>query len=288
MNTNLLKLFSSFSILCLAVSLAFLSYSILVLVDSIPVVLDDIESTTGQIKPVIEQTEKITNLMPQILEEVKLVREQIPPILVEVKATREVLPLLLAEWQVTRNDTIPAILQETSAIRSEIKPILQESQGYRALVPLVLIESQNIRAALPVTLTRVEGIVTQAETIATSAGENAVTGLFAGILKAPFQLLKGVGNTIFPDDLELTKEDKELIENNAAAMLAQSALNEKQTYYNAGKTLKIVLEVKKEFNKDQRLCRVLSVYVKKERKHSGDTQITACRSVDGTWSLDEP
>ena len=286
MNRNLLKLFSSLATLCLAASLAYLSYAILALVRDLPAVMDEIARSSEQIRPVVEQMDSITQLVPQILQEVELVREQIPPILDEVRATRETIPPILAEWQVTRTETVPQLLQESSAIRAEIPALLRESEGYRALVPEVLTESQNIRATLPVTLTRVEGIVTEAKTIASSAGENAVTGLVTGIFKAPFQLMSGVGKTIFPASMELSRADYQLVETKAAAMLAQSSLKDKQTFYSDDNSLKVMMEVEREFSKDQKLCRQLSIDLTKNGKHNSDKEITVCRATDGSWSLE--
>ncbi len=286
MNKVQVKLFSSFAILCLAASLAYLGYAILALVRDLPAVMEDIAKSSEQIQPVVAQVDSITQLIPQILEEVELVREQIPPILEEVKATRETIPPILAEWQATRVETIPDILKESSAIRAEVPAILRESEGYRALVPEVLTETRNVRATLPVTLTRVEGIVEEAKTIATSAGENAVTGLVTGIFKAPFQLMSGVGRTIFPASMDLSKEDYQLVENKAAAMLAQSFVNDKQTFYSDDNTLKIVMEVKREFDKDEKLCRLLAIDLTKSGKHNSNKEITACRAADGGWTLE--
>ncbi|MYM62495.1 hypothetical protein [Pseudomaricurvus sp. HS19] len=286
MNTNLLKLISSLAMLCLAASLAYLSYAILTLVRDLPAVMESLQQTSAQIEPVVEQADSITRLIPEILREVELVREQIPPILDEVKATREAVPPLLAEWQSTRTETIPQVLQESAAIRGELPAILRESEGYRALVPDVLTETGNIRASLPVTLTRLEGIVDEAKTIASSAGENAVTGLVTGIFKAPFQLMSGVGRTLFPASMELSKEDYQLVENKAAAMLAQSSVNDRQVYYNDDRSLKIVMEVEREFNKGAKLCRELAIQLTKNGKNDSSQKIGACLTADGRWTLE--
>ncbi len=278
------KYLHSIAIICLAASLAYLSYAILEFVHNIPDILQGVEKTSTAIQPVIEQTEQITQQIPQILEEVAQVRKQIPLILSEAEAIRNTIPPILTEWHATRTEALPLILKESGAIRAYIPTALNESAQYRALVPSVLQESENIRAILPVTLDRVDDIVTQAQTIASSAGENAVTGFFTGIFKAPFELMKGVGREIFPSSLGMSSEDYKLVENKAAAMLAQSSVHDRKTFYSEDKSLKIDMEVKRDIQKEHKLCRELLIHVTKNEHRKSKGTVTACRNEDGSWT----
>lgn len=281
------KALHSIAILCLAASIAYLSYALLAVVRTLPGILEGVEKTSHVVQPVVEQTQQISDLIPQILSEVALVREQIPPILAEVEAVRQTVPPILSEWQATRTEALPNVLTESAALRENIPALLQESEGYRALVPQVLTESEKIRAALPVTLNRVEGIVTQAETIASSAGEDAVSGFFTGIFKAPFQLMKGVGKKILPANMGLSNEDYALVENKAAAMLAHSSVNDKQTFYSDDKSLQVDMVVEREIHQQQRLCRQLLIRVTKNQRHTSDEEVIACRKDDGSWTMEK-
>lgn len=285
-STSIDKTIRSLAIFCLAASLAYLSYAILAVVKNIPAILDGLEKTSLAIQPVVEQTEHISELIPRVLEEVALVREQIPPILTEVEAVRQSVPPILTEWQETRVETLPLVLNESAALREHIPAVLHESESYRALVPEVLAESENIRETLPVALDRVEGIVIQAETIASSAGENAVSGFFSGIFKAPFQLMQGVGKSIFPKNVGLSPEDYKLIENKAAAMLAHASVNEEQTFYSADKSLRVDMVIEHETRKEQRLCRQLLIRGSKNQQKTSEKQLTACRMDDGEWTIE--
>lgn len=282
----LVRLVLPLALICLAAAIAYFSYALLRVVDAMPDLLKELDRTSTSIAPVVAEADALLRLVPEVLEEIAAVRAAIPAILDEVKQVRKTIPPVLSEWRATRKETIPPILQESAALRDSLPALLVESQGYRTLVPQVLDESEQIRAVVPVALTRVERIVTDAQGLASTAGEGAVTGLFTGILKTPFSLVSSAGDALFNRLPGLDDADRKLLERTSAALLVDGASGDRKAICGKGAVTGFVV-IARDYQRAGRHCRDLRFDLKKGNKRVTVPDMVVCRQADGTWVVED-
>lgn len=255
----------------------------------------------------VAEVEKISVQIPAIVREVALTREKIPAVLAEISAIRKVVPSvveqippILSEVSALRETTVPAVLVETAALRKETIPsVLNETAALRKkTIPDVLSESKALREdSIPsmmseVRLTREEMplLLAQAKDVARSAGQNAsegaVSGFFSGIIKAPLNLVSGVGGSIFKGET-LTPRDKKLLTEASARVLDKNQLNAVEAWRNpessrGGKITLTAMVV----NEDER-CRELTFDSHKGKKSLGEKVVVICHDEKGVWAINE-
>ncbi len=287
------SLFFSFSPICLALAMAYFSYAVLRVVQVLPVVLDDIQAVATIIDPVVEEVAAVTGIVPGIVEEVGLVREQIPPILAEVAAVRAELPALLAEIEQVRlevahlrTDTIPPVLAEVASVRTDVvPPIVTEMTAYReTVVPDLLVQIEETREMVPTTLDRVDGLIDKASVAGKQASEGAVTGMFTGLIKAPFAMMSGLGGRMFKSK-EIGEEDIAMITEAGREVLSAMQVGSSESWSNPNSGLSGSVTLRS-IDGDSH-CRTADVVVNKNGRQLEKNTLVACLNKDGEWSLKE-
>lgn len=190
------------SIFSLAGGMIFFTMKMASITDTIPKILEQAEKTVSAMEPALESVHEISTLMPEILEEIKQARQLVPVGLEESRQIRQTIGPAVNELTKTRK-LVPQILQEVQIIRSQIPAILaameqtcNELEETRTLVPVILKEIRTTREAVPAMLRQADGIVKNAKKTGQQASEGAMTGIFTGIVKTPFSLVGGLGESL--------------------------------------------------------------------------------------------
>ena len=243
----------SAGLLAVAGALAYFTFELSRIHRDLPAILEQVEHTSGKVDPILVEMMEIRRLVPPILTEVAAVREEMPSILNEIESTRTLVPSIVEEVEETRR-LIPSILKEVEASRAAIPDILKavdaaassldrtnrEVEAIRQQIPDVLQRVEAIRqeieatrTSLPATLDRVDELVAKAGAAGQKATEGAVTGVFTGVITAPFRALVGLGQVVGGDGIILEGEDLK-IATDAAIALAASEKGSEKAWNNPG------------------------------------------------------
>lgn len=297
----------SLSLFALAGSIVYFTYEVAMVSKQIPDILLRIDSTSEKVEPILGDVGEIIDLVPPILKEIEEVRKLVPPILKEVEQTRKMIPPILSEVEQTRNQ-IPAVLKESEAIRGELPAVLasadkasaavadvsKQVEATRPLIPEVLKEVETTREAIPPMMDKADVLIEKARVAGQEASEGAVTGLFTGIIRAPFALMEGAGNSFanlteeeakaFDEkDFSLVKQASLLLVNSGATGEQRKWANDKSG--NHGTVKLISIYTKGEYSDID--CRTLHItlYTKGKLIKEGDRSF--CKNDKGEWDLVE-
>lgn len=289
----------SISIFSLAAALFYFTLEVSRLVNEVPMVVGGIETISTKIEPIINQIDKVQMLVKPILSEVAEVRKQIPSILKEVKQTRALVNPILKEVKLNR-ELVPSILKEVKQTREIVPSILTEVKQTRALVPPILKEVKQTRESIPALLAGADEVVVKAAKIGKSASEDAVAGLFTGLIKAPFKIVGGAGSMLFgssdPDVNKLTALDHKIIKDKLNEILTSGKKGETETWKNAesgrrGSITLLNIESDETIDEDadedteEDECREFNVKIWLKDKLESHTLITACLSDGDEWEV---
>lgn len=306
-----IKLFASLllplSLFAMAAAIAYFTYELSAVSRQIPDILERIDSTTENIEPVLVEVGNILDLVPPILKEVEETRKLIPPILKEVEQTRKMIPPILDEIEQTRKQ-IPAVLKESEAIRGELPAVLasadkasgavagvsKQVEATRPLVTDVLQEVATTRESIPPMMDRADVLIEKARVAGKEASEGAVTGLFTGIIRAPFALVEGAGNSIAglteeeakvfdKKDLTLVQQASLLLLNNGSKNDQQKWANDKTENHGTVKLKRIYTEG--EYSEID--CRTLHITLYTKDKLIKEGARSFCKNDKGEWDLVE-
>ena len=268
----------SFSLVCLAAAIAYFSWSLINVSKNIAPILNQVDDSAVLIQDIIEQVDDVNQQIPDILERVDAINRQIPNILETVDKVNASIPLITEETAAIRNE-VPAILEETAAIRGEIPAILDEVAEVRTLVPNVVEEVGLVRESIPPTLDRVDDLIENARRAGREVTEGATTGVFTGIIKMPFSLAKGIGNTIFPGMDVSEKDRKEVVKK--IQQLANSGQPGDSVTWKGSKGAEGQIVLLRDTEHNGLSCRVLEVLP----KEIGGGPITLCKTKNDEWKL---
>ena len=297
----------SLSLFALAGAIAYFTYEVAVISKQIPDILLRIDDTSEKVEPVIDDVGHIIDLVPPILKEVEAIRKLIPSILKEVEQTRKMIPPILSEVEQTRKQ-IPAVLKESAAIRGELPAVLasadkaskavvdvsKQIEATRPLIPEVLKEVEATRESIPPMMDRADGLIEKARVAGKEASQGAVTGIFSGIIMAPFALVadmgRGVAGLTEEEAKEFHEKDLELIQQAYLFLLNNGFKGEERQWNNteSGHHGTVMLaDIYSEGEYAEIDCRSLAfkIYKKKEIVKEGERSF--CKNEEGKWDFDE-
>jgi|GEM_PF-6980805 len=261
----------AFALVCLSLALVYFSHALVVVMQGLPETLDRVEKNSEVLEPVLAQTAAIVTLMPQVLDESARIREQVPAILDEMAATRALVPDVLARVDGVRAD-MPLVLAEVKAVRTET-------------VPRVLAESAAVREQVPPTLTRVEAIVAQANQIAGTMGEEAVSGFLTGLVKTPLNLLSDVGGKLIPDITGATEADRKSVIALVSQMATQGEVGVTREVSNSKTGFSADVTLREQVTRGTQSCYRVNVLARRKREKDVSNDIEICQQQDGSWKL---
>jgi surface antigen/archaellum component FlaC len=290
----------SLSLFAIAGSIAYFTYEVAIISKYIPDVLVQIDSTTDKIEPVLEEVAEITGLVPNILVKVEELHKTIPPILKEIELTRKMIPSILKEVEQTRKQ-IPAVLKESEAIRGELPAMLATADkasgavvGVSEQIPAILIEVETTRESIPPLMDRADILIDKARVAGKEASQGAVTGIFSGILLAPFALIADAGRGLSGMSAEeakaFTEKDFELIKQDALQLLDEGSVGDEVSWNNteSGNNGTVILANSyKEGEYAEIECRKLKYKSYNHDKLLNESERAFCKSDDGKWDFDE-
>lgn len=286
----------------LAAALIYFTISLLNITQQIPDILKTIEATSEKIDPVVDEVAAVTEIIPSILEEVAQTRELLKPAIVEYARTNAQIPLILEEVKATR-ETLPGTLKtvdhvsesvrimstEIKRTRAWMPKTLKEVEATRKSIPPILAEVKATRELLPPMMDRADQLVANARIAGKEASQGAVTGIFSGILMAPFSFVGDVGHALVGEDEDerLVEKDFDLVELAARELLNSGTLNETRPWNNdeSGNFGSVKLTSIGEDAEEDEECRELTIIVRNESEVIKNNTINLCREIDGKWEF---
>jgi len=297
----------SLSLFALAGSIVYFTYEVAIISKQIPDILLRIDDTSEKVEPVIDDVGQIIDLVPSILKEVEEIRKLIPPILKEVELTRKMIPPILSEVEQTRKQ-IPAVLKESAAIRGELPAVLasadkasnavagvaKQVEATRPLIPEVLKEVETTRESIPEMMDRADGLIEKARVAGKEASQGAVTGIFSGILMAPFSLVADMGSSVAglseEEAKDFTEKDFELIKQASIFLLQNGSNGEERKWSNTKSNNNGVLKLTEIYTEGEYAeldCRTLQFKLYKKGDLAKEGSRSFCKNEEGKWDFDE-
>ena len=295
------------SLFSMAAALAYFTYELSTVSRQIPDILERIDSTSENIEPVLDEVGNILDLVPPILKEIEETRKLIPPILEEVEQTRKMILPILSEVEQTRKQ-IPAVLKESEAIRGELPAVLasadkasgavagvsKQVEATRPLVTDVLQEVATTREAIPPMMDRADVLIEKARVAGQQASEGAVTGLFTGIIRAPFSMVASAGRSISGLTEEEAKifndKDLSLVQQTSLYLLNNGSKGDKREWENTETgnhgTVQL-LRIYSEGEYSDIDCRSLKIALYKQDEFVKEGQRSFCKNEKGEWDFNE-
>lgn len=281
----------SLSIFALAASIAYFTYEMTNVSKQVPDILHSIDNTSEKIEPIIDEVGQIIDLVPPILKQVEESRKLIPPILKEVEQTRQQIPVLLKESEAIRGE-LPAVLSSAAKASQAVTDISRQIEATRPLIPEVLKEVETTREAIPPMMERADVLIEKARIAGKEASEGAVTGLFTGIIRAPFALVGDAGRSISglseSEAKQLDKKDFELVEKASLYLLNNGTKGEQRQWDNADSGnhgVVVLTSIYKEGEYAEIDCRSLNIQLYKKGKMIKQAPRSLCKDEDGKWEL---
>ncbi len=295
------------SLFSLAGAIVYFTYEVAIVSKQIPDILLSIDNTSEKIEPIIDEVSNILDLVPPILNEVEETRKLIPPILKEVEQTRKMIPPILKEVEQTRK-MIPAVLKESEAIRGELPAVLasadkasdavagvsKQVEATRPLISEVLKEVETTRESIPPMMDRADGLIEKARVAGKEASKGAVTGIFSGIIMAPFALVADMGRGIAGLSAEEAKhfdeKDFELIEQVSFYLLDNGSKGEERQWNNAetgSRGIVKLTEIYTEGEYSEFDCRTLTFKLYKKDDLIRESSRSFCKNEDGKWDFED-
>ncbi|MCU7806431.1 MAG: hypothetical protein KZQ73_00960 [Candidatus Thiodiazotropha sp. (ex Semelilucina semeliformis)] len=292
------------SIISLAFAIVFFTLELSQIRGDLPAILQQIESTSEKIEPVVVEMGEIRNLVPPILNEVAEARQQIPAILKEMAELRKEVPSVLEEIESIRL-LVPELLTQADLVRKEVPSILKsiddvsrsvtlsakEVKAIRPLVPVIMSEIEAVRKEIeatrhiiPGTMDRLESIVEKADEAGQKASEGAVSGIFTGIIKAPFKTLSGIGRTASG---KTPLSDEDILKATAAAIsLTAQEVGSTKAWANPSTGHKGTFTLLKNTKENSSECQSLKHQVWNGNTSLYEKQLKICRgSGQSEWEL---
>jgi len=297
----------SLSLFALAGSVVYFTYEVAIISKHIPEILQRVDTTSEKLEPIIDDVGHIIDLVPPILKEVEDIRKSIPPILKEVEQTRKMIPQILSEVEQTRKQ-IPAVLKESAAIRGELPAVLasadkaskavadvaRQVEATRPLIPEVLKEVTTTRESIPPMMDRADVLIEKARIAGKEASEGAVTGLFTGIIRAPFALVASAGRGItgLTEEEAKTFNDKDfsLVKQASIYLLNNGLKGDKREWKNGDSGNHGVVQLKRIYTEGEYSeidCRTLKISLNKQGQLVKEGERSFCKNDDGEWDFSD-
>ena len=264
----------AFSLLALAVAIAYFAYKIGKIGEQVPEILAQVESTSNVIGPVVSEISDIRELIPPILEQVEETRKIVPPILAEVEQTRK---------------QIPDVLKSVDNVSSAVNQTNKQLKSYRPLVPEAIKQIELTREAIDPALDRVDVLISKAEEAGRKASEGAVTGVFTGVLTAPLRIVDDIGTSVTgltkKEANYFTEEEITLYRRKGGELLNTGKSGDKVEWKSKTSSARGELSIQKIYTKDGRNCKVIKHQAWKDDKQVVNKTLDLCKNANNEWEL---
>lgn len=264
------------SIFSLSGALVYFAWKLAFISDQIPAILKSVEQTGTKIGPIADQVVEIKDLIPSVLHEVAETRKLVTPALNEIRLSRE---------------QIPAILKVTEKTNDTVLRAVEEIKATRPLIPEILNEVKQTREAIPPLLDRADKLVSNVRQAGKDASKGAVTGVFTGIVAAPFELIGNIGKRLFSltdkQIKELTEDDLEMAKQSLVDLIPSENIKQTNDWKNPDTNASGKVTLIKIDTIDEELCKVFHLVIKKKNQMLVDKKTTVCQNENGEWEWAE-
>ena len=217
----------------------------------------------------------------------------IPPILSEVEETRKQIPALLKESEAIRGE-LPAVLASADKASDAVAGVSKQVEATRPLVTDVLQEVATTRESIPPMMDRADVLIEKARVAGKEASEGAVTGLFTGIIRAPFALVASAGRglTDLSEEEAKTFNDKDfsLVKQASLYLLNNGSKGDRREWRNEDSENRGIVQLTRIYTGGEYSeidCRTLKITLHKQDKLVKDSQRSFCKNDEGEWDFDE-
>jgi hypothetical protein len=158
-------------------------------------------------------------------------------------------------------------------------------------VPEALEQIELTREAINPALDRVDVLIARAGQAGREASEGAVTGVFTGILTAPFRIVGGIGTSV----TGLTKEEasnfteEEIAEyrKKGGELLNTGKSGDTVEWKSKSSSARGELTIEKIYTKDGRKCEVIQHKAWKDGKRVVNKDLDLCLNSNNEWELQD-
>ena len=283
----------SLSLFALAGSIIYFTYQVAMVSKQIPDILLRIDTTSEKVEPIIGDVGQIIELVPGILKEVEETRKMIPPILKEVELTRNQIPAVLKESEALRGE-LPAVLASADKASGAVTDISKQVEATRPLIPEVLKEVKATRESIPPMMDRADVLIEKARVAGKEASEGAVTGVFSGIIRAPFELMSDAGKSISgmtdEEAKQYTNKDFQLNEQASLNLLNNGSKGDEKKWKNpesGNRGVLVLSDIYSQGEYSEIDCRTLNIKFYKDGKLHKEKNRSFCKNEDGKWALEK-
>jgi surface antigen len=276
----------------LAAGLIYFTSTLVSVLQTVPTILAQVEQTTARIDPIVQEVDKVQAHIPAILKEVRSTRELVPPIVKEVGAVREQLPAVLAEVAAVRAEVAAVRVALPPLVQTTAKTVQEASDSVRLIdrqIPPILSEVRQTREALPGLLDRADKLVASASTVGRKATAGAVTGVFTGLIIAPFRLMgeagKGLAGAMKLDpSTGFTPEDERLATEATDAVIKTGQIGAQRNWQNPASENSGTVTLLDHQMRDHEPCFSVNQKVALSSGKTHTAELTFCQHADGTWA----
>ncbi len=294
----------------LALSIAIVSFTLEVskVRQDLPAVIAQLDSLVEKLEPAVNSVEQIGQKIPSIVAQIEQVQRHIPAILAEVAEVRHTIPSILAESKSIRQD-IPQVLTRVDNTLTQAPNLLAEVENVRLALPAVsksldkaaqsinqasvevakltpqipgiLKELEQVRLAAPQILVQANQLVVNAKDIGAEAGQGAVEGIIGGILRSPFSLVSGLGDSLssrlgIKQGTGLTEDDLELVSKATELLVTSGKIGDSQSWKNKDNGNSGLVSLKNRYKKSGKLCYDFEQTARSKKSRKIKSDFTYC------------
>lgn len=156
----------------------------------------EVNATLADITKELEGVRKLT---PDVMKEFAKTREMVPSVLKRVDKAQE-------QFDQMHKD-MPMVLETIKEVNGSVSLMAKESANFRPVLGEFSSQIKQTRAEIPTYFREAHGLIEAADQVGSKASEGAVAGIFSGILKSPFNVVK----SFVTGKKELTEQDHAMI-----------------------------------------------------------------------------
>lgn len=274
------RLTLSLAIFMMSLSILYFSWVIYSVNASIPMVADKIEQASNAVNSAVNQVNTLSNDISAGLIEFEKINALIPKILSESAEVRSQTNLVLLKAS-EFNDRIPSLLDESRNIRESIPLILEDIARTRDTVDKSMAELRRLREEIPGLMADANALIEKADKAGIKASEGAVSGVFTGIVKAPYNIIRNVVIKEGSGTRELTVRDRSILTGTVKKLLRNDTLGERLKFENEVTNLTGFVELVSQSSEENEPCRSVRIVIGK----SYDLTKRICQDADKQWYL---
>jgi len=279
---------TSASMFALAGAIVYFTVEMVQITRQIPDILLTVENTSKEIGPIVSEIAAIQKQIPIIIKETEETRKLAKLAIAEYTKTNQQLPRILDEIEATRK-ALPDALKTADNASNAVIVISKEIEAGRLFMPQVLSEVKKTRESIPPLMDRADLLIASAREAGQEASSGAVSGLFTGILMAPFTFVGSVSETLIGDDDvsdKLSDKDNEDIEKATGELLASGSVGDVNAWSNkdSGNSglIKLIDVTDADDGDDE--CREIQIVIKHKGDEIQNKKTTLCKKSD-KWDL---